>query len=80
MPTSAYDAAEGAEALVIVTEWNAFRALDFERLGTVMRAASSSICATSIAARRSSGTASPMSASADRRGDRTAFERRCERG
>jgi len=27
-----YDAAEGAEALVIATEWNQFRALDIERL------------------------------------------------
>ena len=34
---SAYAAAEGADALAIVTEWNAFRALDFERLGRIMR-------------------------------------------
>jgi UDPglucose 6-dehydrogenase len=27
-----YDCAEGAEALVIVTEWDRFRALDFARL------------------------------------------------
>lgn len=33
----AYDAAEGADALVIMTEWNQFRNLDFERLGAVMR-------------------------------------------
>ena len=33
----AYDAAEGAEALVIVTEWNQFRNLDFARLKTLMR-------------------------------------------
>ncbi|WP_238231782.1 UDP-glucose dehydrogenase family protein [Methylobacterium thuringiense] len=32
----AYDCAEGADALVIVTEWNAFRALDFARLRKVM--------------------------------------------
>ncbi|GJE55553.1 UDP-glucose dehydrogenase family protein [Methylobacterium thuringiense] len=32
----AYDCAEGADALVIVTEWNAFRALDFARLHSVM--------------------------------------------
>ncbi len=32
----AYDVAEGAEALVIVTEWNAFRAMDFRRLKEVM--------------------------------------------
>ncbi len=31
-----YDAARDAEALVIVTEWDAFRALDFERLKEVM--------------------------------------------
>lgn len=33
---SAYDAAEGAAALVIVTEWDAFRALDLRRLKDVM--------------------------------------------
>ena len=33
----AYDCAEGASALVIVTEWEQFRALDFERLKSVMR-------------------------------------------
>lgn len=32
----AYDCAEGADALVIVTEWNAFRALDLARLAQVM--------------------------------------------
>ena len=32
----AYDCAQGADALVIVTEWNAFRALDFGRLETLM--------------------------------------------
>jgi len=32
----AYSCAEGASALVIVTEWEQFRALDFERLKTVM--------------------------------------------
>jgi UDPglucose 6-dehydrogenase len=35
--TGPYDIAEGADALVIVTEWNAFRALDFRRLAGVMR-------------------------------------------
>ncbi len=34
---NAYAAAEGAAALAIITEWNAFRALDFERLGKIMR-------------------------------------------
>jgi len=32
----AYACAEGADALVIVTEWNAFRALDFDRLRQMM--------------------------------------------
>jgi len=34
---NAYDCAEGCDALVLVTEWNEFRALDFERLERVMR-------------------------------------------
>ena len=34
----AYDCATGTEALVIVTEWDMFRALDFRRLGEVMAA------------------------------------------
>lgn len=34
----AYDAATGADVLVIITEWNEFRALDFGQLGAVMRA------------------------------------------
>jgi UDPglucose 6-dehydrogenase len=32
-----YGAAEGADALVIVTEWNAFRAMDFGRLKELMK-------------------------------------------
>ena len=32
-----YELAEGAHCLVLVTEWNAFRSLDFERLKTTMR-------------------------------------------
>src|SRR6202035_182142 len=34
--TSAYSAAEGADAVVIATEWEQFRALDLDRLKTVM--------------------------------------------
>jgi UDPglucose 6-dehydrogenase len=34
--TDAYDAAQGADAVVIVTEWDAFRALDLKRLGVAM--------------------------------------------
>ncbi len=34
----AYEAAEGAHAVVIVTEWDAFRALDLSRLKSVMAA------------------------------------------
>ncbi|HUG62160.1 MAG TPA: UDP-glucose/GDP-mannose dehydrogenase family protein [Methylomirabilota bacterium] len=34
---SAYDIADGAEAMVIVTEWDAFRALDFKRLAAIMK-------------------------------------------
>lgn len=32
----AYDAAEGASALVIVTEWNEFRSLDLDRIGSML--------------------------------------------
>ncbi|GAB1446478.1 MAG: UDP-glucose/GDP-mannose dehydrogenase family protein [Cyclobacteriaceae bacterium] len=32
-----YDAAEGADAILIATEWPEFRAPDFERLGTLMK-------------------------------------------
>jgi UDPglucose 6-dehydrogenase len=34
----AYDAAKGADCLMLLTEWNEYRDLDFERLGGVMRA------------------------------------------
>jgi UDPglucose 6-dehydrogenase len=34
--SGAYDAAEGAHAIVIATEWEQFRALDLDRLKTVM--------------------------------------------
>jgi UDPglucose 6-dehydrogenase len=33
----AYHAAEGTDALILMTEWNQFRNLDFERLKTLMR-------------------------------------------
>jgi len=33
----AYHAAEGSDALILMTEWNQFRNLDFERLKTLMR-------------------------------------------
>ncbi|MFO0775443.1 MAG: UDP-glucose/GDP-mannose dehydrogenase family protein [Nitrospiraceae bacterium] len=32
-----YDVAQGADALIIMTEWNQFRTLDFERLKKMMR-------------------------------------------
>jgi len=35
--TDAYDCATGAEVLVLATEWNEFRALDFGRLAKLMR-------------------------------------------
>ncbi|MEW6255676.1 MAG: UDP-glucose/GDP-mannose dehydrogenase family protein [Pseudomonadota bacterium] len=35
--TGPYDVAEGADCLVIITEWDAFRALDFDRLKSIMR-------------------------------------------
>jgi UDPglucose 6-dehydrogenase len=38
MKPSAYAAIEGADAVVIVTEWDAFRALDFERIRRIAKA------------------------------------------
>jgi UDPglucose 6-dehydrogenase len=38
MKRDAYAAIEGADAVVIVTEWDAFRALDFERIGRIAKA------------------------------------------
>jgi len=35
MAGSAYAAIDGADAVVIATEWDAFRALDFERIKTL---------------------------------------------
>ena len=34
----AYDAAAGSDAVVLITEWNEFRALDFERLASTVKA------------------------------------------
>ncbi|MEE4166029.1 MAG: UDP-glucose/GDP-mannose dehydrogenase family protein [Desulfocapsaceae bacterium] len=34
---SAYDACNGADAVILMTEWNQYRALDFDRLKTVMK-------------------------------------------
>ena len=36
MTKDAYEAATGADALVLVTEWDAFRALDLKRLAALM--------------------------------------------
>ena len=35
--TDAYDTAQGADALILMTEWNQFRTLDFEKLKTLLR-------------------------------------------
>jgi UDPglucose 6-dehydrogenase len=35
--SDAYDCATGADVLVLATEWNEFRALDFGRLARLMR-------------------------------------------
>lgn len=34
---NAYDAADGADALILMTEWNQYRALDLEKLGRMMK-------------------------------------------
>jgi len=36
LASSAYDAVDGADAMVIITEWDQFRALDLERIRTAM--------------------------------------------
>jgi UDPglucose 6-dehydrogenase len=33
---NAYDACSGADAVILMTEWNQYRALDLDRLGSVM--------------------------------------------
>jgi UDPglucose 6-dehydrogenase len=38
LATNAYDAIEGSDALVIMTEWNEFRGLDLQRVKTLMSA------------------------------------------
>jgi UDPglucose 6-dehydrogenase len=38
MAKNPYEAAQGADALVIVTEWDAYRALDLKRLRQEMKA------------------------------------------
>ncbi|RMF49860.1 MAG: UDP-glucose/GDP-mannose dehydrogenase family protein [Anaerolineae bacterium] len=38
MVSSAYEVAEGADALIVVTEWNEFKALDLARVKELMRA------------------------------------------
>jgi hypothetical protein len=57
----AYEAMDGADAAVIVTEWDAFRALDFERMASCCASACWSTCATSTTAPTSSGSASATS-------------------
>jgi UDPglucose 6-dehydrogenase len=39
MARDAYDLADGADALIVVTEWNEFKNLDLERIRTSMRQA-----------------------------------------
>jgi UDPglucose 6-dehydrogenase len=35
--TDAYETAQGADGLILMTEWNQFRTLDFDRLKTLLR-------------------------------------------
>ncbi len=57
-----YEAAQDADALLILTEWDQFRALDLERLKTLLKAPSSSTCATSTNPPKWSAPASPTPA------------------
>ena len=68
-----YDAAEGADALVIITEWDQFRALDLDRIKLLDDARPCwSTCATSTSPRTCAPAASPTPASAGRASERKA--------
>ena len=50
-----YDAMNNADAMVILTEWNAFRALDLKRVRDLLRRRSWSTCAMSTSRRDDRG-------------------------
>ena len=62
----AFDAAKGADALVLITEWNEFRALSPTRLRDSMRGRCWSICATSMTRSRCGKRDSTTIVSVDR--------------